>query len=211
MLKHGEWNFFLAGGRVPIGVVLVHEIFGFNDYIRSVANEFSKNGYWAVAVDLFRGKTPSTVEEGRKVRESLSNEEVLDAMRNGLELVKEKAGTDVRVGTMGFCMGGGFALLAASRLGFNFCVDYYGLVQNVAEVEGLKGPVQLVLAGEDERINTWAFQSFLPAAVKYKKRVDVHLYPNARHGFHRPNWEGNHPEAARDAWSKTLSLIRSFQ
>ncbi len=211
MLKHGEWEFYLSEGKAQVGVVLVHEIFGLNDYIRSVAREFSKNGYWAVAVDLFRGKTPTTVEEGRKIRESLSNAEVLDAMWNGLELLKEKAGRSVKVGTMGFCMGGGFALLASSKLGFDFCVDYYGLVQNVEEIEQLKGPVQLVLAGEDERVNTWAFQSFLPTAVKHKKRVDVHLYPNARHGFHRPNWEGNHPEAAKNAWSKTLQFLSSFR
>ncbi len=144
MLGRGEWEFFLAEGKAQAGVVLVHEIFGLNDYIRAVVREFSKNGYWAVAVDIFRGKTPTTVEEGRKVRELLSNAEVLDAMWNGLELLKEKAGRSVKVGTMGFCVGGGFALLAASKLGFDFCVDYYDVVQSVEEIEGLKGPVQLV-------------------------------------------------------------------
>ncbi len=163
-MRRGEWEFFLVDGKARVGVVLVHEIFGFNDYIRSVASEFSKNGYWAALVDIFRGKTPSTVEEGRKVRESLANEEVLDVMRNGLDLLREEAGRGVRVGTMWFCREGRFALLAASRLGFDFCVDYYGLVQNVDEIDGLRGPVQLVLAGEYERINTWAFQSFLPGS-----------------------------------------------
>ena len=90
---------------------------------------------------------------------------------------------------------------------FDFCINYYGIVQDVEEVEGLKCPVQLALGGEDERVNTWAFQSFLPAAGKHKKRVDLHLYPNVRHAFHRPNWEGHDPDAARDAWAKTLLFL----
>ena len=44
VLKFGGWEFFLEEGKTPVGVVLVHEIFGFNDYIKSVAREFSRNG-----------------------------------------------------------------------------------------------------------------------------------------------------------------------
>ena len=117
-MKIGGWEFFLAEGEEPIGVVLIHEIFGFNDYIKSVASEFSRNGYWAAAVDIFRGRKPGTVEEGRKVRESLTNRDVLDALGNGLELLRRKIGGKARVGTMGFCMGGGFALLGACNLEF---------------------------------------------------------------------------------------------
>jgi len=211
MLKHDGWEFFLAEGKKPIGVVLIHEIFGFNDYIKSVASEFSKNGYWAIAVDIFRGKKPATLEEGRKVRESLTNTEVLEALGKGLKLLKEKAGGDARVGTMGFCMGGGFALLGACNLEFDFCINYYGMVQKIEEVQGLRCPIQLVLGSEDDRVNTWVFQSFLPAAMKFKKRVDVHLYPDVGHAFHRPNWEGHNSEAARDAWAKTLEFVSSFR
>ncbi len=190
---------------------MVHEIFGFSDYIKSVASEFSKDGYWAAAVDLFRGKKPATLDEGFKIRQSLSKEEVLDALGNGLKILKEKAGDKSRVGTMGFCMGGGFALLGACNLEFDFCIDYYGMMQDVEEVAGLKGPVQLMLGSEDERINTWAFQSFLPVTMRHKKRVDLHLYPNARHAFHRPAWEGHNPEAAHDAWEKTLQFLHMFE
>ena len=90
---------------------------------------------------------------------------------------------------------------------FDFCINYYGIVQNIEEVERLKCPVQLVLGSEDERVNNWAFQSFLPAAAKFKKRVDVHLYPNARHAFHRPDWEGHDQKAAKDAWENTLLFL----
>jgi len=211
LLRFGGWDFFLEEGRMPVGVVLVHEIFGFNDYIKSVASEFSRNGYWAAAVDIFRGRKPGTVEEGRKVRESLTNTDVLDALGNGLRLLRGKIGGKARVGTIGFCMGGGLALLGACNLEFDFCVSYYGIVQMIEEVEGLKCPVQLVLGSEDERVNTWAFQSFLPAALKFKKRVDVHLYPNSRHAFHRPDCEGHDPEAAKDAWERTLLFPLTVQ
>jgi len=211
VLKFGGWEFFLEEGKTPVGVVLVHEIFGFNDYIKSVAKEFSRNGYWAAAVDIFRGKKPATLEEGRKIRESLTKEDVVDALGNGLKLLRERIGGKARVGTMGSCMGGGFALLGACNLGFDFCVNYYGIVQKIEEVEGLNCPVQLVLGREDEKVNTWAFQSFLPAAMKFNKRVDLHLYPDSKHTFHRPDWDGHNPEAAKDAWSKTLLFLSRFQ
>jgi len=211
VLKFGGWEFFLEEGKTPVGVVLVHEIFGFNDYIKSVAKEFSRNGYWAAAVDIFRGKKPSTFEEGRKVRESLTKEDVVDALGNGLKLLRERIGGKARVGTMGFCMGGGFALLGACNLEFDFCVNYYGIVQKIEEVERLNCPVQLVLGREDEKVNTWAFQSFLPVAMKFNKRVDLHLYPDSKHAFHRPDWEGHNPEASEDEWSKTLLFLSRFQ
>ena len=172
---------------------------------------FRGTGYWAAAVDIFRGKKPATLEEGRSIRESLTKEEAVEALGNGLKLLRERIGGKARVGTMGFCMGGGFALLGACNLEFDFCINYYGMVQKIMEVQGLRCPIQLVLGSEDDRVNTWAFQSFLPAAMKYKKRVDVHLYPDVGHAFHRPNWEGHNSEAARDAWAKTLEFLSSFR
>ena len=111
---------------------------------------------------------------------------------------------------MGFCMGGGVALLGACSLDFDFCVDYYGSIENVEKTKGLRGPVLMMLGSEDERVTPWAFTQFLPAATKYKKRVELQLYPNAKHAFHRPNWEGHNPEAAADAWAKTLSFLSHF-
>lgn len=108
-------------------------------------------------------------------------------------------------------MGGGFALLGACNLNMSFCVDYYGSIENVEQVRGLRGPVLLILASEDERVTPWAYQHFLPAATKFQKRVDMHLYPNARHAFHRPNWEGHNPNAAKDAWEKTLGFASQFK
>jgi carboxymethylenebutenolidase len=193
-----------------VGVVLVHEIFGFDEYISSVAARLSRRGVSVAAVDLYRGKHASTLEEGLKFRSALKEEEVLDSLSSGLDLLKERTGDDMKVGSMGFCMGGGLALMGACNLSMAFCVDYYGMIENVEQVRNIKGPLQLILASEDERVTPWAYQKFLPAATKYKKRVDVHLYPNAQHAFHRPNWEGHNAEAAKDAWDKTVNFLSQF-
>ena len=205
------WDFSLHQGALNVGIVLVHELFGFDEYIETVAGDLGQEGYWVAAVDLYRGRHASTLEEGFKLRESLSEKNVLEALQSGLRLLGGKVGVEARIGSMGFCMGGGFALLGACNLDFSFCVDYYGLLQDVEQIKGANGPIQLILASDDERVTPWAFQQLLPAAVKYKKRVDLHLYPNARHAFHRPNWEAHNPAAAKDAWSKTLLFISQFR
>ena len=194
-----------------MGVLLVHEIFGFDDYMDSVAARLSKTGTWVAAVDLYHGKYAANLEEGFKLRSALKEQEVLDALGSGLQLLGGKVGGKAKVGSMGFCMGGGLALLGACNLNMAFCVDYYGMMENVEQVNGVRGPIQLILASEDGRVTPWAYQQFLPAATKYKKRVDVHLYPNVQHAFHRPNWEGHNAEAAKDAWEKTVSFLSQFK
>jgi len=207
----GGWDFNLHSSTSNVGLVLVHEIFGRDDYIESVASKLADSGFWVSTVDLFRGKHAASLEEGFQLRAALTDTEAVNALGSGLKLLNAKIGKNPKVGSMGFCMGGGYALLGACNLNMNFCVDYYGSIQNVEQVEGLRGPVLLLLGSEDERVTPWAYQQFLPAATKFRKRIDMHLYPNARHAFHRPDWEGHNPDAAKDAWAKTLNFLSQFK
>ncbi len=206
LVNHGGWDFFLARGNRPLGLVLIHEIFGYNENIETVAKDLAAAGFTTAAIDLYRGKRASTLEEGSKLRGEVTKEVLDDGISKGLELVRKDAAIR-RVGTMGFCMGGGFALQSACDLGLGFCVDYYGLILDEEDTSKLVGPVLVILASEDARVTPWAFQKFLPAAMRHKKRVEVQLYPNARHAFHRPDWEGHNPEAAKDAWEKTIRFL----
>ncbi|HEY3421150.1 MAG TPA: dienelactone hydrolase family protein [Methanomassiliicoccales archaeon] len=206
-LESGGWNYTIFQGRLPLGIILIHEIKGIDEYALSVGKKLSNEGYWTILPDLFRGKTASTLEEGRKIRDALTKEQVLEAMSGGRELLKKRIG-DRRIGTMGFCMGGGFALLGACNMEIDFCVDYYGMLEDAKDLVGLVGPVQLMLGSEDKHVTPWALANMLPAMVEHRKRLDVHLYPNAGHAFHRPDWPGHEPIAAKDAWRKTLLFIR---
>jgi carboxymethylenebutenolidase len=205
------WASWLHHGTSKVAVVLVHEIFGHDEYIETVAADLAKEGFWAAAIDLYRGKHASTLEEGFKLRSSLTPEDATSAVQAASKILAVRIGKGAKVGSMGFCMGGGFALLGACRLPLAFCVDYYGMIENVDEVRDVTGPIQLYLASEDARITPWAYQQFLPAATKYKKRVDLQLYPNTQHAFHRPNWDGHDPKAAEDAWSRTVRFLSEFK
>jgi len=206
-LASGEWKYLIYPGSSPMGVVVVHEILGVSDYVRSVGEQLSKMGVWAAVVDLFRGRVARTLEEGRGLAAGLKREDVLDNLSRAVGLLRERAGPSARIGTMGFCMGGGYALLGACALDLAFCVDYYGMLADIEDLKGLKGPVVLFLASEDPRVTPWAYEVFLPAATRDKKRVDLHLYPYTRHAFHRPGWEGHDPAAAADAWAKSVAFI----
>jgi carboxymethylenebutenolidase len=209
--KSGNWEFLVHAGNSNVGVILIHEIFGLDGYADSVAAQLAKSGFWAAAIDMYQGKHASNLEEGMKLRQSITEPQILDGLNSGARLLRGRIGANAKIGSMGFCMGGGFALTGACALDLDFCVDYYGLIENADKSNGLKGPVVLMLGSEDERVTPWAFNQFLPAAMKYKKRIDVHLYPNAKHAFHRPTWEGHDPEAAKDAWAKTLAFLAQFK
>jgi carboxymethylenebutenolidase len=206
----GGWNFFLARGDSKVGVVLVHEIFGYSPYTEATAKALAEAGVSAAAIDLFRGKRATSIEEGRALRAAVSREELADGIRNGVELLRREAKAQV-VGAMGFCMGGGFALQAACDLGLEFTVVFYGMITDEEDTAKLKGPVLIILGSEDQAVTPWAFQKFLPAAMKHKKRVELELYPNCRHAFHRPGGEAHNPEAAADAWEKTLRFLGQFR
>jgi dienelactone hydrolase len=68
-----------------------------------------------------------------------------------LELVRKEAGVK-KIGAMGFCMGGSFALQSSCDLGLDFCVDHYGMIENEQDASKLAGPVLMILASEDERV-----------------------------------------------------------
>jgi carboxymethylenebutenolidase len=201
----GEAEVF--GTKGTVGVVVIHEVFGRDDYVRSVGRALAAAGFPAAVVDLYGGKYATSVEEGIALRESLTESGVLDLLESARSAVARRLVPHARVGTLGFCMGGGYALLGACHRRFDFAVDYYGRIERASEVDGLHGPVLCLLASEDARITPWAFAELLPAAALAKKRVAVELYPGVRHGFHRPGRDLYDAAAAADAWRRTLAFL----
>ncbi len=197
----------LFAGGPDLGIVLIHEIFGRDEYVRSVGRSLAEAGVSAAVVDLYDGVYARDVNEGMALRQRLTPETVLARLTEARDRLRASS-PPMRVGTMGFCMGGGYALLGACRAPFDFCIDYYGLIEDADEVAHLRGPLLLVLGAEDTRINPWAYETLLPALNRHGRRVELQLYPGVRHAFHRPGWEGHSAPAAADAWARTLDFLR---
>ncbi len=197
----------IFGERGPLGVVVIHEIMGRDDYVRSVASALANAGYVAAAVDLYDGRYAQTIEEGMQLKRALTDEKIASKLEDALRALAGRVGPGRPIGTLGFCMGGGYALWGACHRPFAFAVDFYGKIDRADDVAGLTGPVLVLLGSEDERITPWAFAELLPAAMRAKKHVAVELYPGVRHAFHRPGWEGHHAGAADAAWRRTLAFL----
>ena len=196
-----------TGSGGTVGVVLIHDIFGRGPYMRSVADALLSEGIPSASVDLFGGTVPPSVEEGMKLREALTDDHALDTLEEARVALASRLTGPSRVGTLGFCMGGGVALLGACHRPFDFAVDFYGRITRAEDVAGLRGPVLLILASEDERITPWALESLLPAAHRAKQRFTMELFPGVRHAFHRPGGETYNAAAAAEAWRRTVTFL----
>ena len=131
-----------AAGLWP-GVVVIHEAFGLNDDIRQKADQFAERGYLALAPDLFDGKSWIRCIRSafRQVRaRSGPAFAMLEAARGFLAARDDCSG---KTGVIGFCMGGGFALLCAPRDGFAVASVNYGEVPQDAE-DALRGACPVV-------------------------------------------------------------------
>jgi carboxymethylenebutenolidase len=165
------------------GVVVIHEAFGLNDDIREKADELAAHGYLALAPDLFDGK--SWIRCIRSVFVQLRAGQgpafsALDAARAFLAVRPDCTG---KTGVIGFCLGGGFALLCAPREGFDVASVNYGDVPKDAE-RALAGACPIVGSfGGRDRMGTEGPERLQRALAVLEVPHDVMVYPGSGHRF----------------------------
>ncbi len=191
------------------GMVVIQEIFGVNQHIRKVCDDFAKEGYVAVAPALFdrtqkdyqSGYTPPEIEKSRTF---VAKPDWAAMLRDTEAAIKELKGVGP-VGIIGFCMGGTIAFLSACRLsGLSAAVGYYGGgIGNFAD-EKPKCPVQLHFGEKDASIPMTTVET-----IKQKRGGDceIYVYPAGGHGFHCDE-RGSFDKGSRDqAWERTLAFL----
>jgi carboxymethylenebutenolidase len=203
------------------GVVVIHEAFGLNDDIRVKADEFAAQGYLALAPDLFQGK--SWLRCVRSVFGQLRAGAgpaftVLDAAR---QVLADRPDCTGKTGVIGFCMGGGFALLCAPRPGFAVASVNYGEVPKNAETM-LAGSCPVVGSfGGRDMMGTSHPERLQRALAVLEVRHDVHVYPGAGHRFltessgagavlARIGRMSFQPEDAADAWQRIFGFFGTY-
>lgn len=198
------------------GVVIVHDVLGLSDDIRSIAGRFATAGYLAVAPDLYsRGGLTRCVRSVFRDLQRGSGRafDDLDGVRESLANRPDCTG---KVGIAGFCMGGGFALVAASR-DFDASAPYYGMLPSDESI--LDGACPVVASfGKKDRMLPGAADKLRDALDKRDVPHDIKQYPDAGHSFAnrmagpfnalaQVMGFGYHHESTEDAWRRVLSFF----
>lgn len=208
-------NGYLALPTMPgphPAVIVIHEWWGLNDWVKEQARGLAAQGFVALAVDLYRGKLATDPDVAHELSRGLPDDRALRDMKAAFAYLQSRK--DVKknaIGSVGWCMGGGLSLrLALNELGLKACIVNYGALPTDATAIGkIQAPVLGNFGAEDGGIPPAAVQAFEKEMKAQGKHIDVKIYPGAGHAFENPNnRRGYRPEAAQDAWNR---MVKFFQ
>ncbi len=201
---------FPATGLFP-GVVVIHEIFGLNDNIRDIARRFAAEGYVALAVDLFAGRNRVVCMfrfMGGLFTNSLNHRGIKD-LKAALTYLTQQPGVDAqRLGAIGFCMGGGFAIgWACTDDRLKVIAPFYGM--NPRPLEAVARSCPVVGSYPEKDFTAGLGRKLDEALDTYHIEHDIKVYPEAKHSFFNDQRPSNYnAEASADAWPRTLAFFK---
>jgi carboxymethylenebutenolidase len=224
---------FLAlpeGSRSP-GVVMIHDVWGLSAHTRDYAVRLANEGFAVLAIDLYRRARPAKIEDPGAFMRALSDPQVLSDLGEAARFLAELPESNGRVGVLGFCMGGMYALMAGcADLGFSASVPFYGLLSHaqgilhdpagldpakkprepLAMAAGLRCPLLAFFGDQDSFIPQTDVQALERALTGARAGAEIVVVAGAGHAFMndtRP--DAYRPEAAADAWRRTVEFLRA--
>lgn len=229
--RHGEWVTVPAGNgdevvswvvyperpdAAPV-VVVIQEIFGLTDWIRSVADQLAAEGFIAIAPDLLTGKGPnggnsdSVDQQGATalVRE-LDPAEVNRRLRAAAEYATALPAASGAVASIGFCWGGGTSFSFATDWdGLDAAVVYYGTSPSDQALAALRAPILGLYGGDDARVDA-TIEPAREVIEGLGGRYEVNIYEGAGHGFLRQQdgRDGANLRATEQAWPRTIAFLK---
>jgi len=198
------------------GLVLFQEIFGVNEHIRAVAEQYALDGFVVLAPDVFwrqqrrveLGYEGADRQRGIELATALKGAEVgLDMVATVTALRSRPEISGGKVGAIGYCMGGRLAFLAAATAGVDAAVAYYGggIQDQLDKAPGIKCPVMFHYAERDDHIPPAAVDKVRTAM--HGKKAEVHVYPESMHGFNCWARSSYHAGSAALARGRSLQFL----
>jgi carboxymethylenebutenolidase len=197
-----------GAGPFP-GLVVIHEIFGLNENIRGIASRFAEEGYAALAVDLFSNRNRvlcmMQLIHGMMIRPL--NNAVVAELQSSIAFLQGQPGVDrARIGVVGFCMGGGYALqLAVTAKGIKASSAFYGAVPKPLEAFAQSCPI--IGSYPEKDFSAEGARELDAVLEKYDIPHNIKFYENTQHSFFSQQRTPFEVEASRDAWQRMLSFF----
>jgi len=200
-------------GAFPV-VLTCHENRGLTPHIQDVTRRLAKTGYVALAVDLLSRQGGTDAVGSGNVPGALGNislDQFVQDFISGWRYLQDQSFAQAdRVGMVGFCFGGGVTWLVATKFPeLKAAVPFYGPLPPIEDIPGINAPVLAIYAGNDQRINQGipAIEEAMAQANKVYEKI---IYPDTDHAFHNDTGSRYAPEAARDAWERTLMWFEKY-
>jgi len=198
------------------GIVVLQEIFGVNDYMRSVVDWYANHGFVTICPDLFWRQQPGVEltadEAGRaqamKLYQELDRAKAVEDSAAAMEFLRQHPSCNGRVAAVGFCLGGNLAYLLSTRFNPDAAVGYYGVgIENfLNEAPKLKSPLMLHIGQQDQSCPPEA-QAAIHGVLDSNQFVTIYDYPGRGHAFGRPGGQTYHAGDAELANLRTLEFL----
>jgi carboxymethylenebutenolidase len=203
---------FTPEGKGPFpGILVIHEWWGLNDWVKEQASKLSDLGYVALAVDLYRGKVATTEGEAHEIMRGVPEDRAARDLHAAFEFLKSQPNVKKdRIASIGWCMGGGYSFdVALQEPTLTADVINYGhLATDPESLKKINASILGVFGGQDRGITGDDVKKFEQAMKQLGKKVDIVIYPNAGHAFENPNNKaGYRADDAADAWKRTVDFL----
>jgi carboxymethylenebutenolidase len=198
-------------GKLP-GLIVIQEWWGLDDWIKENTDRFAGEGYVALAVDLYRGRVTEDPEEAHELMRGLPQDRALSDLKGAFNYLAGRPDVDpARIGVIGWCMGGGYAISFATvepRLKATV-INYGHLITDSRAIGNIHSAILGNFGAADRGIPEADVRSFEQALTRAGKNFDIKVYPNAGHGFmNLKNKDTYNPEATEDAWKRTFTFLK---
>ena len=202
------------------GVIVIMEAFGLNDHIKDVADRFAREGYIALAPDMYTREgnpDPTDINDVIKVMFSVPDSQAMADLDAAAQHIKGRADSNGKVGAIGFCSGGRYTLMfGCTSKNLDAAVDSAGgfIIQDdfpptrptspIDLVKDLSCPVLGLFGEEDSNPSPEHAERLKEELDKHGKTYEMRMYPNAGHAFFADYRESYRPVPAQDMWHRVL-------
>jgi carboxymethylenebutenolidase len=199
-------------GKGPFpGILVIHEWWGLNDWVKDQASKLSDLGYVALAIDLYRGKVATTPDEAHEIMRGVPDDRAARDLHAAFEFLKSQSNVKKdRIASIGWCMGGGYSFNVAMQeptLTADI-INYGHLATDPGSLKQINASILGIFGGQDRGISEEDVRKFEQVMKQMDKKVEIVIYPNAGHGFENPNNDNGYRAAdAADAWKRTVKFL----
>ncbi len=192
-------------------IIVIHEYWGLNDWVKEQASKLADQGYEALAIDLYRGRVATTPDVAHELMRGVPEDRAKRDLHAAFEfLLSQPNVKKERIGAIGWCMGGGYSLdvaLQEPTLAADV-INYGHLATDPDALKKINAPILGLFGGQDHGITPDDVHKFEASMKQLGKKIDVKIYDDAGHAFENPNnKDGYRPADAADAWKRTVSFL----